>query len=141
MTIIKILDNLYVGDRDSLFDPTQRVAAKINATLNCTSEIVATQIVSEDYLELPIHDSDWISNEYLKAGINFIDEHIKLGHNVLVACAAGISRSIGMIWAYMIKNGWDYYHAWSHIKQKRPAANPCFLIELSIKRFFGMIDQ
>jgi len=71
-------------------------------------------------------------------GILFIQKNLEVGRKVLVLCNAGMSRSVGVVLAYMIHMGWDWNQALLHIREKRPCAKPCYLIELSVKRFFGI---
>lgn len=54
----------------------------------------------------------------------FIDEGLKSG-GVLVHCLAGMSRSVTIVTAYLMKTkGWNLRRALGHVKAKRPIAQP-----------------
>lgn len=137
MAISKILDNLYIGDRDTQ-NPQVRRKLGITAILNCAAELYSSGKEGEIYEHLPLYDMNWIHPLQLMIGILFIQKHLEAGRKVLVFCNAGMSRSVGIVWAYMIHMGWDWNQAWLHIREKRPVAKPCYLIELSVKRFFNI---
>lgn len=56
----------------------------------------------------------------------FIDLHIRQGHNVLVHCAAGFSRSVTLVMYYMLHyRGYkSVKHALKKIRETRPSVNP-----------------
>ena len=72
------------------------------------------------------HEDQIMSLDTLNATAKFIDDHRKQGHNVLVHCAAGHSRSVSIIIFYMIhKQGWkSVEEALAHIQRVRPTAGP-----------------
>jgi protein-tyrosine phosphatase len=82
-------------------------------------------------LVLPIDDqSDQDLKKYFKQAIEFIDtalyqSHAK-GHTaVLVHCAAGISRSGGIVIAYLMwKQQWTFDNAWKYAQTMRPVVYP-----------------
>lgn len=141
MTIQQILDDIYIGDRDSLIRIQGRKELGITAVLNCAKEIEAEVRDGESYLHLPIYDSNWLGDVNIISAIFFITTNRAVNKKVLVACAAGMSRSVGIVLAYMVFRGWDYDDAFLHIRKKRPVMNPCYLVELSIKRWSKKAKQ
>ncbi|KAK1395193.1 Dual specificity protein phosphatase [Heracleum sosnowskyi] len=72
-------------------------------------------------------------SRYFDDCFSFIDEAKEMGGKVLVHCFAGISRSVTVIVAYLIKKrGLSCLEALKHVKSKRAIAspNPGFLLQL-----------
>ncbi|KAM3144464.1 hypothetical protein pb186bvf_003333 [Paramecium bursaria] len=62
--------------------------------------------------------------EHFESGINFINEQLKQ-NNVLVHCFAGVSRSVTLTCAYLMKtNSWTFDQALEYVKTRRPIAWP-----------------
>lgn len=58
--------------------------------------------------------------DHVPSGIRFISESQKSGQNILVHCAAGVSRSASMVIAYiMVKHSLDFESAKNFVKSKR----------------------
>lgn len=121
---VKIIDNLYLGNRSTGQNLMLLKKHKIIAILavGCNKLMYESDF---KYLKLNILDSNSanISN-YLDDAMKFICENIKNG-NVLVHCQGGISRSPAFIIAYLAK-----YHnmtvtgAINHVKKIRKAIRP-----------------
>ena len=66
--------------------------------------------------------------QYFKKAIQFIDETLYGGspnYVVLVHCAAGISRSGGIVCAYVMwKMKWNFENAWLYGRNRRPKMYP-----------------
>lgn len=81
-----------------------------------------------EYLVLPIDDSpDQMLKKHFLPAIEFIDKAIEGNPNnkVLVHCAAGISRSGGIVCAYIMwKQKWTFDNAWKFGRSKRPKMYP-----------------
>ncbi|MFX1315910.1 MAG: dual specificity protein phosphatase family protein, partial [Promethearchaeota archaeon] len=64
---------------------------------------------------------DWYPpHDYIEEILSFIDKHIKIG-KVLVHCAMGISRSGGIIVAWLLKENpsWSWSDALNYVKKSR----------------------
>jgi len=54
-----------------------------------------------------------------------ISEAVSNNNNVIVHCAAGMSRSATLVLAYlMIENRWHYEEAYNFVKKRRPIIDP-----------------
>ena len=141
--ISKILHNIYIGDIHDMTNVQTLKEMRIGAILNCAIEhhktvfnIIKTEDTIKFYWQLPLHDADWIEGEWILSGIQYINLALKLRKKVLVACAAGMSRSVGIVLAYMMSEGWEYNEAFLHIRKKRPCMSPHRLVLLSVRRYF-----
>jgi protein-tyrosine phosphatase len=78
------------------------------------------------YHLLPIDDSlDQNLAVYIPSSMEFIDEVLVSGGNVLIHCHAGISRSASMTIAWLMKTqDWDFDTAHSYVKSKRKVIHP-----------------
>ena len=109
------------------------------------SEIIIKVVISalteeeyEDYMigEQDFHNIEWIRlvidddkdekiSQYFFEVHNIINKALAENKNVIVHCAAGISRSSSLVIAYlMIENRWLYEEAYNYVKSKRSIINP-----------------
>lgn len=95
-----------------------------------------------EYLVLPIDDqSDQNLKQYFLKAVEFIDEALYgQKHNkptaVLVHCAAGISRSGGIVCAYLMwKQRWSFDVAWKYGRSKRSVMFPNMGFQSQLKMF------
>ncbi|KAL6076968.1 tyrosine protein phosphatase yvh1 [Balamuthia mandrillaris] len=85
--------------------------------------------------------------DQLKESILFIHEARKAGHNVVVHCAQGKSRSTTVVLAYLMtinkEAGYGPNEALTFVKQHRPMAepNPNFMEQLQAFRLSPVIQQ
>ena len=69
------------------------------------------------------HPKENISN-FFQPSYTFIDAQRRTG-NVVVHCQAGVSRSVSLVMAYLIrKQRLSYEEAFSQVQAKRAVANP-----------------
>jgi protein-tyrosine phosphatase len=67
---------------------------------------------------------------------DFIERHLQAGHNTLVHCHAGKSRSVTIVIAYLMKKyTWTYDQALAYVKQRRPRVKPNDSFVLQLKQF------
>ncbi|KAJ0092529.1 hypothetical protein Patl1_25450 [Pistacia atlantica] len=73
---------------------------------------------------------------YFDECFNFIDEAKRLGGGVLVHCLMGISRSVTIVVAYLMKkHGMRLSQALEHVKSKRQQADPNYGFMSQLQQF------
>lgn len=76
-------------------------------------------------LHLPIPDGEPVHPMILRQGTAFIHRHRQQGHNVLVHCHMGVSRSVTFVLAYLIEfRGMTLAEAYTCVLVGRPLAYP-----------------
>lgn len=68
-------------------------------------------------------DGDPWTREQVLTALDFVAERILVG-NVLVACAAGMSRSASMVIGYLVRCGWDQVDAHEAVWRARSKIAP-----------------
>lgn len=126
----QILPHLYLGCRKVATCLPGLRQSDVTHVLNVTSSIpnqfqdlegfVYKQIAVEDKLDVDMM-------QHLSGAFQFIEEARECGHRVLVHCHAGMSRSVTIILAYLMKY---YSHtlesALEYVKQRKPDVSPNF---------------
>lgn len=136
----------YVISRLAVGPFNSRTSTEFVAVVTCvTSEELddltwgfTRNLVPED---VPIHFVELADNglelgPQIDSAVEFIDKHISSG-NVLIHCAAGMSRSVSVCIAYLVSHGMDVLDAIALVKDKRRCAapNPAFIN--TIKAHYG----
>ena len=122
----KIEDGLYQGGM------LGRVPSEINAIINLRSEVNDKLDPGQvrAYVWLPIDDVDfWPGDTWLDTAADILASLRYFGLNVLVHCAAGISRASMVVCGYLIRHrGMTFDQAMEYICKHRPVAcpNPTF---------------
>ena len=93
------------------------------------------------YLYKGFADDWYVPHEYLAEIFEFIDHHINHG-KVLVHCARGISRSGGVIVAWLLKehHHWTWKDAVEYVSKSR-LIYPAVEIKESILEYFESIEN
>jgi protein-tyrosine phosphatase len=88
------------------------------------------------YLYKGFPDETYPPHEYIEEILHFIEKHIQKG-GVLVHCAMGLSRSAGIILAYLMKENpsWTWDQALNYVNQTR-RVYPAIEIRKSILDYF-----
>ena len=88
-------------------------------------------ISREDFPDIAWHrfviddDEDEKISDYFFTVYKIISQALSENKNVIVHCAAGMSRSPSLVIAYlMIENRWCYEEAFNFVKQRRPIVEP-----------------
>jgi len=94
------------------------------------------------YLHKGFPDDTYPPHDYLDEILKFIDYHLKDGGKVLVHCSMGISRSGGLISAWLLKENltWSWRDAISHVKNSKFIA-PAVEIRESILDYLEEIEK
>ena len=126
----QILPHLYLGCRKVASCLASLKDNRIRRILNVTSS-VPNQFKDLDgfiYKQIAVEDSHEVDMiKHLPEAFCFIEEAKNRGEKVLVHCHAGMSRSVTVIIAYLMK----YYHytldgAFDHVKQQKQNISPNF---------------
>jgi len=134
----KILDRIFIGDWHDGQNLQVRKEQVINVVLNLAEELDDPTWEGEVYKKVGFKDGEPIPHEKIKESVEFINEHMRKKHKILVHCAAGASRSIAILMCYMYECGWDLDEALAFIRSKRPIANPNPVILNSIMEYYGI---
>lgn len=122
LDITKIKDNLWQGAY-----PGKELPKEIGIVVNLSSEC-PPESYHEDMkglLWMPTTDGVYPGIDWLHTCVNYVSASISDGHNVLVHCLAGRSRSTLVVAAYMIKRtGGSVDDALNYIASKRPVICP-----------------
>lgn len=122
----EIFPNLHLGDVGTSRDSTFFKKRKISHVLIAARGLKQHFKGSCTYMQLSISDIPILKIiTYFVESIQFIDEAISNGKNVLVHCLGGISRSATIVIAYvMIKKRKSFEEALKFVKKQRPKVNP-----------------
>ncbi|TYJ19757.1 hypothetical protein E1A91_A09G214100v1 [Gossypium mustelinum] len=135
--LCQIEEGLFLG---SLGDANNKAALK-------SSNV--THILTVANLSLPLYPNEFAYKiievmdredtnltQYFDECFSFIDEAKRLGGGVLVHCFMGISRSVTVVIAYLMKkHGMRFSQALEHIKRRRPQASPNSGFILQLQQF------
>ncbi|MFX1573156.1 MAG: dual specificity protein phosphatase family protein [Promethearchaeota archaeon] len=94
------------------------------------------------YLHKGFADDSYLSHDYLEEILTFIDLHLNNGGKVLVHCSMGISRSPGIIVAWLLKKNprWSWRDAISYIEKTKFIA-PAVELRESILDYLEKSDK
>lgn len=95
------------------------------------------------YKHIPANDiPSYNLGRHFDVAADFILEAIQSGGNILVHCAAGISRSVSFVLAYLIKHeGMKLANGHSFVKSKRFIINPNPGFMKQLREFEGLIER
>jgi uncharacterized protein (TIGR02452 family) len=125
--IDKITDGLYIGNQYDALDQEIIDTYDIRTVINCTKNNERVNMAI-NYLQIPLDDPPTeqdiaLLDRSFYASIQFIDNSISNGHNVLVHCKIGSQRSPTIVAIYlMVKYSTNYEDAIEYIQSVRPIA-------------------
>ena len=120
----RVLDRLWIGDTADFRSPLKALgfvaALDLRDGEGSPSEVALWRVGNRD--------GDAWSPKQVKDALDFVAEHIRRGR-VLIACAAGMSRSASMVIGFLVRSGWSEGEAFEAVRQVRPkiAPVPCML--------------
>jgi protein-tyrosine phosphatase len=124
----RIDETVWLGSYMSLGDPEHPVDVVISAL--CQSEVdsyrIKMHVGSKEWVHIPVEDSETqdISQYFLQA-IQTIEKAKQEGKQVLVHCAAGVSRSPTLVIAYLMwSRKMSRKEAYEYVSDKRPIIDP-----------------
>lgn len=131
----QIRDWLYIGKYAETADRSFLDMFEISAMLQLADYAPQEGIVT---LYLPIDDGANQNAQTLARGIQFVREQKALGGRVLVACAAGISRSTTFaLGALKEEEGGDILETLHKIREHHPDALPHIRLWHSLNQYYG----
>ena len=122
----EIIDGIYIGDIYSASNYNNLKKNNIKSIVCCVVGIDDLYPKYIDYLNLDLIDNcDENIIRVFDESNKFIENNVKDNKNILIHCIAGVSRSVTLLAAYLIKN-YDYTpeKALEVIREKRNIANP-----------------
>lgn len=134
----KITDRIYIGSYHSAQNLEYRNEHLITHILNCTPD-PHSGLKDFQIRQININDGYEISSDTLWFAIKTIGEAVHKGGRILVHCHAGISRSPGIVCAYLMYNGFSWDEALQIVRYGRPQVFPHPNIERSIKQALGQV--
>lgn len=138
----KILPYLYLGCRRVASNVARLKESGVTRILNVTSEASECQHLPEfAYQQISVEDSHEVNMlQHLPRAFAFIEEARHSDGKVLVHCHAGMSRSVTVIIAYLMK-----YHdhtlnsAYDHVKKQKSNISPNFSFLKQLLEFEGSL--
>jgi len=122
--ITKIIENLYLGDiecsQNKLIIDSNNITSIINLSNSNNYSNNYIKFDNIDYYDINIDDNRSVNiSQYFDKCINIIDNSRNQNKNILVHCMNGVSRSVTIILAYLIKNGHKLNEALIYLKNIR----------------------
>ena len=131
----RVLDRLFVGATSDLSGATPLRALGFSAVLDLRDGLRDPPgPPGVEVLRIQNRDGDPWRPEDVERALAFIHEHVRIGR-VLVACAAGMSRSASIAVAYLVRCGWDPPSAFECVRAARPEVAP---VEAMIRVALGV---
>lgn len=133
--ISKVHKNIYIGSGSWIFNNASKVnicLTKFQKIINLASqEVEIGQLMTADVYSIDLHD---IFSENIYKYFETLNEMFtnNRNENILVVCAAGISRSATIVLAYLLKQKFTLRNAIRFLLHKRPQIRPNngFLLQL-----------
>jgi len=128
--IKEIIPQLFLGAQWNASCEKELKYFNIEAIVNCAIEINSLQLrksVDSNWYKHLQWDDQLNQDLYsdLEPAIKWIKQGMDQGKKILIHCAQGISRSVSLIIAYLIKyNQWTYEKSLKSIKRYQPMAKP-----------------
>ena len=136
-----IIDNIYLGDSEAAGNEEYLKEYNITAVVNCAEEIYS-DYRDLKFIELRMFDTPE-QNLFpkLEIGYKFIKINSKNPkNNILVHCAAGMSRSASLVALYLMKEkGWDYDICYQFMKERRPVVDPNYGFVEQLREYYDKI--
>ena len=122
----KYKTSIYIGNYIAASDAKFHADKKIKYVLTVASGLhIKVEDKSIEHKVIEAYDMPTFNlGKFFEETFAWIDARLPKG-NILVHCAAGVSRSSATVIAYLIrKYGWDFHHSLEYIKEKRKICCP-----------------
>jgi protein-tyrosine phosphatase len=130
----QITDNLYVGRYRDTVNLTLLQAHSIDAMLQLADRVEQPGI---EVLYLDVEDGEPLPAEKLCQGVTFVRDQLAAGRRVLIACGAGISRSVTFATAVLHEEGGiSLLDAFHDIHSIHPDALPHYKLWHSLCEYY-----
>ena len=136
-----VYDDLYVGEAEAIKRQTTIQREGIRAVVRLDMIDRAQGQWGEHFtlLDLPLPDGEPFDGDYIDTVSDFIHTQIEAGQKVLVHCHMGVSRSVSMTMAYLIKyEGMSLAEAFGTVREGRANAYPHELLLVSLIEHFNL---
>ncbi len=131
----KVRDWLYIGKYAHTRNTKLLTRSRITAMLQLAEKVRQKNI---DTLYLPVEDGEPMTNAQIKKGVEFILLHHTLKNTILVACGAGISRSVTFaMGALMEIESLSIKDAYRAVYVTHPDAMPNPYLLVSLAKYHG----
>jgi hypothetical protein len=133
--LIEIRPWLLVGRYTDTLDFVYLRENGVNAMLELHDEVDESEI---DVLFLPIDEGEPLLPDVIDRGLNFVEQHRQAGDRVLIACSAGVSRSVVFaVGALRRAEGLSLLDAFRAIHTIHPRAMPDIVHWDALCQYFG----
>jgi protein-tyrosine phosphatase len=130
----QITDNLYVGRYRDTVNLTLLQAHSIDAMLQLADRVKQPGI---EVLYLEVEDGEPLPAETLRQGVAFVRDQLAAGRRALIACGAGISRSVTFATAVLHEEeGISLLDAFHDIHSIHPDALPHYKLWHSLCEYY-----
>jgi protein-tyrosine phosphatase len=121
-----ITDNIYLGNISTAVSADKLQKDGITHIISIMNGSYSMHPDKFKYKHIHINDDPWLSiDNYFDECIQFIEDCQKENGKVLIHCMCGISRSVTIIGAYLIKkNKLSFNEAITFLKNKKQTINP-----------------
>jgi predicted protein tyrosine phosphatase len=135
--ISQVTDTLFIGSAQALVDVKALQAHAITDIVFLHDRKPAWPGDHVTLHDHPFPDGERLSHQRLNTIINTVGDASQGGH-VLVACAAGISRSSTVVLAYLVHNGMPLEAAYKHLLAHHAIADPHPKLWETLIDYFGL---
>lgn len=133
----KIRDWLYVGKYAQTRNAAVLKQIGIMALLELAEHVPHDDL---EILYLDVTDGEALPHDLLKRGVAFIRAQKAAGHPVLVACGAGISRSVTFAMAALMEEeDHELFAAFAEVYTRHRGAQPHFELVKSLAAYHGQV--
>jgi len=130
-----VVNRIWVGGYVQAARLVEDNTEKITAVLNVSTEPPYQKNPDIVYMHIPLHDGHKIPSRQFAECLSWLKFMYEHGHNILIHCAAGISRSVTITAAFMhYLDITDFDTAMDRIRLARPIASPASAVLVSAKQ-------